>query len=156
MPVELLRQKTIVAAQSTHGLPNLTEYYREDDEAKAIRDYRQWEKENERIKMIERLAKGKSWQSMTRGEREKYEGELAIMEMEEQRVLQNSGGWGIIGGEVKARKGSRGSDGALVLRTGHGGKKRNRSGSAGGRGGRKRRGGRPTAIRTDASMSGAL
>lgn len=153
MPVELLRQKTIFAAQSTHGLPNLTEYYMEDDEAKAIRDYRQWEKENERIKMIERLAKGKSWQSMTRGEREKYEGELAIMEMEEQRVLQNSGGWGIIGDEANA---SRGSDGALVLRTGHGGKKRNRSGSTGGRGGRKRRGGRPTTIQTDASMSGAL
>lgn len=154
--MEILRQKTIAAAQSTAGLPSLTEYYREDNEARAIRDYRQWQKENERIQMIEELAKGKSWQSMTRDEREKYEGELAVIEMEEQRALQNAGGWNIGGGEVKPRKERRGSDGALVLGTGHGGKKRNRSGSAGGRGGRKKRGSRPTPIQTDTLMSGAL
>ncbi|TGO18063.1 hypothetical protein BTUL_0012g00070 [Botrytis tulipae] len=156
MPVEILRQKTIAAAQSMAGLPSLTEYYREDNEARAVRDYRQWQKENERIKMIEELAKGKSWQSMTRDERERYEGELAVIEMEEQRALQNAGGWDIAGGKVKAKKGKRDSDGALVLGTGHGGKKRNRSGSAGGKGGRKKRGSRPTPIQTDTLMSGAL
>ncbi|THV52445.1 hypothetical protein BGAL_0079g00320 [Botrytis galanthina] len=156
IPVEILRQKTIAAAQSTAGLPSLTEYYREDNEARAIRDYRQWQRENERIKMIEELAKGKSWQSMTRDEREKYEGELAVIEMEEQRALHNAGGWNIGGGEVNPRKERRGPDGALVLGTGHGGKKRNRSGSAGGRGGRKKRGSRPTPIQTDTLMSGAL
>ncbi|KAF7913699.1 uncharacterized protein EAF01_000105 [Botrytis porri] len=156
MPVEILRQKTIAAAQSMAGLPNLTEYYREDNEARAINDYRRWQKENERIKMIEELAKGKSWQSMTRDEREKYEGELAVMEMEEQRALQNAGGWNI-GGGVRERKGKRGSDGALVSRTSRGGKKRNRSGSAGGKGGRKKRGSRPSPIQTDDTlMSGAL
>ncbi|KAF7949933.1 uncharacterized protein EAE97_003442 [Botrytis byssoidea] len=156
MPVEILRQKTIAAAQSMAGLPSLTEYYREDNEARAVRDYRQWQKENERIKMIEELAKGKSWQSMTRDERERYEGELAVIDMEEQRALQNAGGWNIAGGKVKAKKGKRDSDGALVLETGHGGKKRNRSGSAGGKGGRKKRGSRPTPIQTDTLMSGAL
>ncbi|KAF7928771.1 uncharacterized protein EAE98_005827 [Botrytis deweyae] len=156
IPVEILRQKTITAAQSTAGLPNLTEYYREENEARAVRDWRQWQKENERIKMIEQLAKGKSWQSMTRDEREKYEGELAVLEMEEHRALQNAGGWNIARGEVKGRKVKRDSDGALVLRTGHGGKKRNRSGSAGGKGGRKKRGSRPTPVQTDTLMSGAL
>ncbi|KAF7958583.1 hypothetical protein EAE96_002123 [Botrytis aclada] len=156
IPVEILRQKTIAAAQSMAGLPNRTEYYREENEARAIREHLQWQKENERIKMIEEMAKGKSWQSMTRNEREKFEGELADIEMEEQRALQNAGGWDVAGDEVKERKGKRCSDGALVLRTGRGGKKRNRSGSASGKGGRKKRGSRPASIQTDTLMSGAL
>ncbi|KAJ8070333.1 hypothetical protein OCU04_000713 [Sclerotinia nivalis] len=156
IPVELLRQRTITAAQALPGLPSLTEYYREDDEAQKIREYNQWRKANERIQKIESLA-GKSWQNMNRDEREKWEGEVAMFEMEEQRALQNAGGLGAAGDRAGNGRVPDAAERGLVLRTGQTVGKRSRSASTVGRVGKsKRRSSKPSPIRIEPMMSGAL
>ncbi|KAI9650722.1 hypothetical protein NHQ30_000745 [Ciborinia camelliae] len=157
IPLEVLRQRTIDAAQSMPGLPSGTAYYRDDAEAKRIRDYRQWIKENGKIKAIERLA-GKSWQSMNRAERERWAGELALIEMEEQRSIQNAGlmGVGILDDWTSGGGRSDASDGSLVLRSGQGTKKRSRSRSPGSGSRSKRRAGSTESSALEPVMSGAL
>lgn len=162
IPFETLRQRTISAAQSTPGLPSLTEYYRDDAEARRVREYKEWKRQNERIRKIEELAKGKSWQNMTREEREKWEGELAIIEMEEQRALQNAGGSDGNRGRDRRGGGLDARGRGLALRTGQSARKRSRSrsrsrsSSRGGREGRsKRRSNRPSPIQVPV-MSGGL
>ncbi|ESZ97265.1 hypothetical protein SBOR_2339 [Sclerotinia borealis F-4128] len=160
IPLEILRQRAITAAQATPGLPNLTEYYRDNYEARRVRDHRKWEKENEKIKALEMLAGGKKWQNMSREERVKWAGELEAREMEELRVLQDQRG-GVGEGGIGGVGGIGAGDGGLALRIGRGARKRSRSSSVGGGGGRresrsKRRGSRPTPLAMEPMMSGAL
>ncbi|RAL68312.1 hypothetical protein DID88_007042 [Monilinia fructigena] len=157
IPFEALRQRAITKAQAIPGLPSLTEYYREENEAKLVRDYKQWVRENEKIKAIEELAGGKNWQKMNRDEKEKWADLLVFEEMEEQRNLQNFGG-------MITRRGDKNTaleagDRNVLPSAGRGTRKRSRSGIFGGerRGGKlKRRGNRPAPIQIEPVMSGAL
>ncbi|APA06973.1 predicted protein [Sclerotinia sclerotiorum 1980 UF-70] len=156
IPIELLRQRTITAAQALPGLPSLTEYYREADEAQKLHEYNLWKKSNERIQKIEALT-GKSWQNMSRNEREQWEGELASLDMEEQRALQYAGGIGPTGDGAGMPRLLDAGERGLVLRNGKAGGKRSRSASAVGRMGKsKKRNGKPSPIWVEPVMSGGL